>query len=53
MNSTVGPIFNKKVIKKWYLWVLCTVYGKYKTDKSDQKKKTQIWDSLLSKHPLY
>ena len=39
MNNTVGPIFNKKVIKKWYLWVLCTVYGKYKTDKSDQKKK--------------
>ena len=39
MNSTVRHIFNKKVIKKWYLWVLCTVYGKYKTDKSDQKKK--------------
>ena len=44
MNSTVGPIFNKKVIKKWYLWVLCTVYGKYKTDKSDQKKKKHKYE---------
>ena len=21
VNSTVGPIFNKKVVKKWHLWV--------------------------------
>ena len=21
VNSTVGPIFNEKVVKKWYLWV--------------------------------
>ena len=33
MNSTVGPIFNEKVIKKYNLWVheqctVCTVHGK-------------------------
>ena len=55
MNSTVGPIFNEKVVEKWYLWVTCTIHEKHKTDKSDgkKKKKTQTWDSLLSKHPLY
>ena len=29
MNSTVGPIFNEKVDKKWNLWTVhgCTVHG--------------------------
>ena len=27
MNSTVGPIFNKKVAEKWDLWVMWTVHG--------------------------
>ena len=39
MNSTVGPIFNEKVVEKWYLWVTCTIHEKHKTDKSDGKKK--------------
>ena len=37
MNSTVKPIFNEKVVEKWYLWVLYTVHGTHKTDKSDEK----------------
>ena len=27
MNSTVRSIFNKKIVKKWCLWVPWTVYG--------------------------
>ena len=26
VNSVVGPIFNEKVVEKWDLWVLWTVY---------------------------
>ena len=29
VNSTMRPIFNEKVVKKWDLWVSCTVHRTY------------------------
>ena len=45
MNSTVGPIFNEKVAKKWNLWVHkpCTVC----TDWLKKDKKSQILQLLF------
>ena len=37
VNSTVGPIFNEKVTKKWSLWVPYTIYGTHRTDKRELK----------------
>ena len=33
VNSAMEPIFNKKIIKNWSLWVPYTVYETHKTDK--------------------
>ena len=48
VNSTVRPIFNKKVVKNWYLWVPWTIYGctvhaesQYSQLKKKKKKKAE------------
>ena len=55
VNSTVGPIFNEKVVEKWNLWVReqctqCTVHRKsqifqLKKKKKKQKRKTCVWEA--------
>ena len=29
MNNTIRPIFNEKIVKKWSLWVSCTMHETY------------------------